>query len=208
MRRVYRKRHKTRSVGPIPFRFGSEANISVKIYSLYSETKKPLRVPIKKTQTKTEFEVVKPKLTETQTQEQSSQISTQNPKPKVPPQELFKVYSYGSENFYVSKADELRIVEFEEPAISLLGFKDLSALQSHIHIKQGFFVFPDESTTKGSTTLFNAFLMRCAHRNKIPICRLTLKSSPPRLVALCPQLEDKQSVSFQNEIVFYMKCYF
>ncbi|CAG2183888.1 unnamed protein product, partial [Oppiella nova] len=54
------------------------------------------------------------------------------------------------------------------------------------------FIYPNENAVKGSTTLFNALLRRCTQRDKIPICRITLRrQSAPNIVALFPQLECK-----------------
>lgn len=194
MRRIHSPFHKSRAVASIPFILGPnpqlidecpEVKISVNVFNLYIEAKKPNTVRI----TAKDGNKVKT----------STQLLTQDTKELVSKEEVSKTFEFGKQTIAL-KTEEIKAIDrLEEPSLILLGFKPRTALLSHLHIKPGHFIFPNESTITGSTTLFCALLKRCVVRDKIPICRFTLrKGMSPRLVALNPQLECKPLVSYNQ----------
>jgi ATP-dependent DNA helicase 2 subunit 1 len=70
----------------------------------------------------------------------------------------------------------------------LLGFKPMDAVKWHYNIRHAMFIYPDEETISGSTSLFTHLLERLFVAKKVAICRLIpRKNGQPRLVALIPQ---------------------
>ena len=60
-----------------------------------------------------------------------------------------------------------------------------------MHVKPGHFLYPDEKTIEGSTTLFSSLLTKCLERKKFMLCEIIARSNTsPRLAALCPQEEE------------------
>lgn len=70
-----------------------------------------------------------------------------------------------------------------------MGFKPRSALKPYLHVRPAQFIFPDELSVQGSTTLFNALLKKSLSRDVIAICRfIPRRNSAPQFVALLPQV--------------------
>lgn len=73
--------------------------------------------------------------------------------------------------------------------LKLMGFKPRSALKPYLHVRPAQFIFPDELSVQGSTTLFNALLKKSLSRDVIAICRfIPRRNSAPQFVALLPQV--------------------
>nr|XP_009487348.1 PREDICTED: X-ray repair cross-complementing protein 5-like [Pelecanus crispus] len=97
----------------------------------------------------------------------------------------------------MEKEETEELKRFDSPGLFLIGFKPLSMLKHHHHIKPSQFIHPEESLVNGSTTLFNALLMKCLEKEVMALCRYTARrNTPPRFVALVPQEEevDEQKV--------------
>ncbi|CAF0845279.1 unnamed protein product [Brachionus calyciflorus] len=88
--------------------------------------------------------------------------------------------------------DEIKSIKrFGNPGLKVLGFKDLKAIKPYMYIKPGHFLYPDEKSVQGSTTLFRALLEKCLEKEKFILCEIiTRVNTPPRLVALCAQKEE------------------
>eukprot|EP01114_Cavostelium_apophysatum_P012748 TRINITY_DN2924_c0_g1_i1.p2 TRINITY_DN2924_c0_g1~~TRINITY_DN2924_c0_g1_i1.p2 ORF type:complete len:398 (+),score=128.73 TRINITY_DN2924_c0_g1_i1:75-1268(+) len=72
-----------------------------------------------------------------------------------------------------------------------MGFKPRSSLKVYHNIKNGGFIYPDESEIKGSTLAMAALLDRMLAMDKIAICLLTARANVScRFVALLPQAEE------------------
>ena len=70
-------------------------------------------------------------------------------------------------------------------------------MKLHHNIKHSYFIYPDESSVKGSTRLFADLLDRMAEKEKIAVCRYIARSySMPRLVALIPERDSKSICGF------------
>ncbi|XP_054153327.1 X-ray repair cross-complementing protein 6-like [Oppia nitens] len=189
LKRIHRKTHRQRMVASLPFRLGPKSDeqndgqqyveMSVYIYVLCSDTKRPVAVKIDR-KDNTELKTV-------------VQRWTADTGALLKNEDLSKKYQFGQRDIVVNKQEVKKMSAFgEEPALSLLGFKPRTAIKLNFQIKTGFFIYPNESHIEGSITLFNALIRRCAERDKVAICRITLRRrANTYLCALFPQLENK-----------------
>ncbi|VDP91856.1 unnamed protein product [Echinostoma caproni] len=72
----------------------------------------------------------------------------------------------------------------------MLGFKPIKSLERHFYVRPAQFLYPDESTVRGSRLWFTTLLQTCLNKQVIALglC-VQRKALPPRLVALLPQAE-------------------
>ncbi|KFW89471.1 X-ray repair cross-complementing protein 5, partial [Phalacrocorax carbo] len=113
------------------------------------------------------------------------------------PSDTKRAQTYGNRQIVLEKEETEELKRFDSPGLFLIGFKPLSMLKQHHHMKPSQFIYPEESLVSGSTTLFNALLMKCLEREVMALCRYTARrNTPPRFVALVPQEEevDEQKV--------------
>ncbi|KFQ27941.1 X-ray repair cross-complementing protein 5, partial [Mesitornis unicolor] len=107
------------------------------------------------------------------------------------PSDTKRAQTYGNRQIVLEKEETEELKRFDPPGLFLIGFKPLSMLKPHHHIKPSQFIYPEESLVSGSTTLFNALLMKCLEREVMALCRYTARrNTPPRFVALVPQEEE------------------
>ncbi|CAG2223780.1 G22P1 [Mytilus edulis] len=85
------------------------------------------------------------------------------------PQDLKKAQTYGGRRICFENDEVTEIKRFEEPGFYLMGFKPRASLKKYYHVKPGQFIYPDENTVSGSTTLFSALLKKCLDRGVMPI---------------------------------------
>lgn len=190
MARIHSKSYKQRMLASLSFRLGpwgtdsnefTDLKMSVYVYSLYLKARMPTAIKMDRKN----FKEVKSE-TQRWTQDTGALVTTQD---------LSKKFKYGKNDIFMSSSDVKVVKNFEEPGIVLLGFKPRTALKPYHHLRPSQFIYPDETSIKGSTTLFNALLRRCAERDKVAICRFTMRTSAaPRLVALYPQVESQPLV--------------
>lgn len=104
--------------------------------------------------------------------------------------QIQKYFAYGGENV-VLDPDEMKTIKyFGEPGLTLMGFKPKSALKEYHNIKASYFIYPDEQTTTGSNTAFNALLEAMHAKGKIGIAKMIYRRrTVPRFVALVAQQE-------------------
>ena len=101
------------------------------------------------------------------------------------------IYSFihsGSKVIF-EKEEVAKMKNLVQPGFHLLGFKPRKYLKSYYHVKESSFMYPDEGTTIGSTSLFSVLLDSCVERDVMPVCVHKGTSGTPRLVALIPQRE-------------------
>ncbi|KFR08939.1 X-ray repair cross-complementing protein 5, partial [Nipponia nippon] len=107
------------------------------------------------------------------------------------PSDTKRAQTYGNRQIVMEKEETEELKRFDSPGLFLIGFKPLSMLKQHHHIKPSQFIYPEESIVSGSTTLFNALLMKCLEKEAMALCRYTARrNTPPRFVALVPQEEE------------------
>jgi ATP-dependent DNA helicase 2 subunit 1 len=104
--------------------------------------------------------------------------------------QMKKYFPYGTSKV-VFDNDELKRLKFlYPPGITLLGFKSLDKIKEYHNLQHASFLFPDDSSTKGSTVLFKTLLEKCLAKRKCMIVRFVPRSnSQARLAALIPDRE-------------------
>ncbi|XP_021239779.1 X-ray repair cross-complementing protein 6 [Numida meleagris] len=113
------------------------------------------------------------------------------------PSDTKRAQTYGNRQIVMEKEETEEVKRFDSPGLYLIGFKPLSMLKQHHHIRPSQFMYPEESLVTGSTTLFNALLIKCLEKEVMALCRyIARRNTPPRFVALVPQEEevDEQKV--------------
>ncbi|XP_078060610.1 X-ray repair cross-complementing protein 5-like [Mustelus asterias] len=113
------------------------------------------------------------------------------------PSDTKKAQVYGQRQIVLEKEETEELKRFDGPGLVLIGFKPLSLLKKHHHIRSPQFIYPDETLITGSTTSFSALLTKCLEKDVYAVCRYTpRRNTPPRFVALVPQEEalDDQKV--------------
>ena len=84
-----------------------------------------------------------------------------------------------------------KVIYYNTLGIQLMGFKPKSALKEYHFYRNASFIYPDDSTIKGSSTLFAALLDRMIQKEKIAIARFVPRDiSMPIFVALVAQEEE------------------
>ncbi|XP_069823388.1 X-ray repair cross-complementing protein 6-like isoform X2 [Dendropsophus ebraccatus] len=175
MRKVRTKEHKKRALWRIPLKLADDLYLAVGIYNLIQKPKKPAIVRLcRKTNqsVKTKVRLLK------------DTGSLRHPS------DMRKAQTYGKQQIVMEKKETKELKRFDDPSLVLIGFKPISLLKTHHFIQPAQFVYPEESLVSGSTTLFQALLIKCLERQVMAICRYTpCRNSPPRFVALVPQEE-------------------
>ncbi|KAK2178913.1 hypothetical protein NP493_525g06064 [Ridgeia piscesae] len=175
--RVRAKDHKKRAISKIPFSLGGALDMSVGVYSLVRTCTKPTGVKLYK---KTNEEV-----------KSSTRHFLQETGEILMPQDMKKSITYANKQICFEPEEVVEIKKFDDPGLKLMGFKPTCSLKRYYHIRPAQFIYPDEGSVKGSTTLFTAMLKKCLEKDKVAICRyIPRKNTPPRFVVLLPQAEE------------------
>ncbi|KFV68842.1 X-ray repair cross-complementing protein 5, partial [Dryobates pubescens] len=183
MKKVRAKQTKKRAMVRLNLYLSKDLSLSVAVYNLIQKAYKPYPVKLYR-------ETNEPVKTKTRTF--SSQTGS-----LLLPSDTKRAQTYGNRQIVLEKEETEELKQFDPPGLFLIGFKPLSMLKHHHHIKHSQFIYPEESLVSGSTTLFNALLMKCLEREVMALCRYTARrNTPPRFVALVPQEEelDEQKV--------------
>ncbi|XP_076351322.1 inverted repeat-binding protein isoform X1 [Tachypleus tridentatus] len=183
--RVRIKDHKKRSLGHLTLNLGKHIELAVNVYNLVRATTKPYAVKLAKSNN-AELR----NMTKTYAEDNGEILM---------PSDMKKYQEYGGQKIFMEIDDINQIKHFDDPGLMLIGFKPKSSLKFHHHIRPGQFIYPDEKSISGSTRLFSSLLQCCLEREKVIICRyIPRKNTPPRLVALVPQKEEKDEVGVQD----------
>ncbi|XP_050410983.1 X-ray repair cross-complementing protein 5 isoform X2 [Patella vulgata] len=175
--RVRTKDHKKRALGRVGFSLGKGINFSVGIYSLVSGCPKPYGIKLDK---KTNEEL-----------KSHSKTYLKETGEVLMAQDLKKVQTYGGRKICFENDEVVNIKRFDVSGLKLMGFKPRSKLKKYYQVKPGQFIYPDEDSIAGSTTMFTALLKKCLDRDVTPICQyIPRKNNPPKFVALLPQKEE------------------
>ncbi|CAJ0933092.1 unnamed protein product [Ranitomeya imitator] len=176
MRKVRAKENKKRSLCRIPLKLNDDLYLTVGVYNLVQKAMKPAPVRLYRDSN----EPVKTK-TRTFNRETGSLLL---------PSDTKKAQSYGNRQIVLEKEETEQLRRFDDPSLVLIGFKPITLLKKHHFIRPAQFVYPEESIVSGSSTLFQALLIKCLKRQVMAICRYTpRRNTPPRFVALVPQEE-------------------
>ncbi|TNN38831.1 X-ray repair cross-complementing protein 5 [Liparis tanakae] len=125
------------------------------------------------------------------------------------PSDIKKSQVYGKKQIVMEKDEVDAIKKFEDPAMSLIGFKPMERLKRHHHIRPAEFLYPEEDEVKGTTVhltrlrfnfktsdvktvwpcrvsspsgsacLFSALLTKCHERNVFALCRCISRRNMP-----------------------------
>ncbi|KAM6425026.1 X-ray repair cross-complementing protein 6 isoform 2-T2 [Rhynochetos jubatus] len=177
MKKVRAKETKKRTLVRLNLYLNKDLSLSVGVYNLVQKAYKPYPVKLYR-------ETNEPVKTKTRmfNGETGSLLL---------PSDTKRAQTYGNRQIVLEKEETEELKRFDSPGFYLIGFKPLSMLKQHHHIKPSQFIYPEESLVSGSTTLFNALLMKCLEREVMALCRYTVRrNTPPRFVALIPQEEE------------------
>lgn len=175
--RVRMKDHKKRAISRIPLTLGEGLSLSVGVYNLVRSCPRPPMVKLSK---KDNSEL-----------KTHSKTYLQDTVEVLMPQDQKKCQTYGGKRILFENDEIAAIRRFGESGLELMGFKPRSSLKPYFHVKPAQFIYPDEGSVTGSTTLFTALLRKCLDRDVVAICKyIPSKSNPPRFVTLLPQEEE------------------
>ncbi|XP_054243109.1 X-ray repair cross-complementing protein 6 isoform X2 [Indicator indicator] len=183
MKKVRAKQTKKRAMVRLNLYLNKDLSLSVAVYNLIQKAYKPYPVKLYR-------ETNEPVKTKTRTFNGKTGSL-------LLPSDTKRAQTYGNRQIVLEKEETEELKRFGPPGLFLIGFKPLSMLKQHHHIRQSQFIYPEESLVSGSTTLFSALLMKCLEREVMALCRYTARrNTPPRFVALVPQEEelDEQKV--------------
>ncbi|XP_071588250.1 X-ray repair cross-complementing protein 6 [Heliangelus exortis] len=183
MKKVRAKETKKRTLVRLNLYLSKDLSLSVGVYNLVRKAYKPY--PVKLYRETNE-------LVKTKTRMFNGKTGS-----LLLPSDTKRAQTYGNRQIVLEKEETEEIKQFDSPGLFLIGFKPLSMLKHHHHIKPSQFIYPEESIVSGSTTLFNALLMKCLEKEVMALCRYTpRRNTPPYFVALVPQEEevDEQKV--------------
>ncbi len=79
--------------------------------------------------------------------------------------------------------------DYGEPSLTLLGFKPIDSVPK-LNVHHSLFLYPDEQTISGSTSVLAHLISRLVALKKAAICRYVARRKTPAIVALIPQWED------------------
>lgn len=175
--RVRSKDHKKRALRRIPLTLGPGLELGVGVYTLVRPCYKPTAVKLSRN-TNEELKT-------------HSKTYLRETGEVLMPQDLKKAQTYGGKRISFENDEINQIKNFGETGFQLMGFKPSSLLKKYYHVKPAQFIYPDETTITGSTTLFTALLKKSLERDVTAICKyISGKNFPPRFVALVPQEEE------------------
>lgn len=183
--RVRSKDHKKRALRHLGFTLGEGLQMGVGVYNLARPCTKPYPVKLDQKDNSKLKSNSKPYLKDTGEQ--------------LMPQDLKKCQTYGGKRIFFETDEVKEMKRFDPSGLYLMGFKPQKCLKIYYKVKPAQFIYPDESTVVGSTTLFTALLKKCIDRDVTPICKyVSSKNSPPRFVALLPQEEELDEHNVQT----------
>ncbi|XP_066489828.1 X-ray repair cross-complementing protein 6 isoform X1 [Tiliqua scincoides] len=114
------------------------------------------------------------------------------------PSDTKRAQIYGNRQIVLEKEETEELKRFDSPGLYLIGFKPLAMLKQHHFIRPAQFIYPEEYLINGSTTLFNALLIKCLEKGVMAICRyIPRRNTPPRFIALVPQEEELDEQNIQ-----------
>ncbi|KAI6079659.1 X-ray repair cross-complementing protein 6 [Aix galericulata] len=183
MKKVRAKETRKRALVRLNLYLNKDLSLSVGVYNLIQKAYKPYPVKLYR-------ETNEPVKTKTR-------VFNGKTGSLLLPSDTKRAQVYGNRQIVLEKEETEELKRFGSPGLFLIGFKPLSMLKQHHHIRPAQFIYPEESLISGSTTLFNALLIKCLEREVMALCRYTIRqNTPPRFVALVPQEEelDEQKV--------------
>lgn len=174
--KVRRKESKKRAMGRVPMILGNGMALACRVYSLYMESKKGPYVWMEAESGK----LVKP----------VTEWVSQGTGESLPRQQLSYYYDFGGEKAIFTKDELGKVKSLGEPGLTIVGFRPATWLKLHYNMTHSNFVFPDESSIRGSILAFSALLKALLDLGQIAIgAYISRRTVPPKIVALLPQAE-------------------
>ncbi|EDO49291.1 predicted protein [Nematostella vectensis] len=184
LRRVQKKDHKKRSMGSIPFTISEGVEFGVNIFNLCRSATKSSYVNLD-SRTNEDCQV-------------HTKYICKDTGAELMPTDIKFYQKFGGEKIIFEKEEVASMKKFGDPGLLLMGFKPRVTLKRFYHVKPAHFIYPDEKSITGSTTLFSALLTKCLDRDVVPICRYIPRgSAAPSFVALLPQEEEYDDSNVQ-----------
>lgn len=183
--RVRKREYKKRALGSVELKIAPNLAIAVKLYCMF-KVQKPDGAKLLDPETNQPLTCITRWLC----------VSTAS---ILEDHQINKYLTYGGEKVFFEKAEVDTIKEVGEPGITLMGFKSITKLKQYHNVRNPYFIYPDESSIKGSTVAFHALLMELSKMNKFAVARLIYrKRGLMKFVALVPQLEQVDSDGVQR----------
>jgi ATP-dependent DNA helicase II len=93
----------------------------------------------------------------------------------------------------------------EEPGMTLMGFKSIDKIKQFYNLGESYFVYPNESFSKGSGKIINVLIKQLCNKRKCAIVKYISEDGYKiRLCALIPQIERYDEDYFQTPPGFNM----
>nr|CAB3267806.1 X-ray repair cross-complementing protein 5 [Phallusia mammillata] len=175
---LMRKCSKQRALTRIPFRLAKGVEMSVGVYTIARRATKASAV-----------------LLDSETNKQAhlhtNYVDT-NTAEILMPSDIKLLQTWAGQDIVFEKEEVENIKKIEKLGLTVLGFKSRNkAIKLWYHVRTAQFIYPDDSTVKGSNTLFTALLTKCLEKDVVAICCYVPRAnSAPKMVALLPQKEE------------------
>ena len=115
------------------------------------------------------------------------------------PEQIGTYLYYGGKKIKFSKDEMKKIKLIEPPGLTLMGFKSINSIKPYYNLRESYFVYPNESISKGSGKLVNALIKQMANKRKCAIVKyIGREGSMIKFCALVPQLERLDEDFFQT----------
>ena len=115
------------------------------------------------------------------------------------PEQIGTYVYYGSKKIKFSKDEMKKIKLIDKPGLTLMGFKSIESIKPYYNMRESYFIYPNESISKGSGKLINAMIKQLANKKKCAIVKyIGREGSMIKFCALVPQLERLDEDYFQT----------
>ena len=171
--RARSKEYKKRSQGKVSFWITPDTEIGVRVYNLVQETKKGSTVLLDAKTSQPIRTITKRVCEHTGSLLLESQVK--------------HGFEFGGVRVSLEKHEMRDIRSIDTPGLKLIGFKPSSSIKSYHNIKHASFIYPDDSSIRGSSTLYSALLRKMIQLDKVAIAQFIARSNASlKLVALMP----------------------
>ncbi|XP_064011206.1 X-ray repair cross-complementing protein 6 isoform X1 [Pogoniulus pusillus] len=140
MKKVRAKQTKKRAMVRLNLYLNKDLSLSVGVYNLIQKAYKPYPVKLYR-------ETNEPVKTKTRTFNAKTGSL-------LLPSDTKRAQTYGNRQIVLEKEETEEIKQFDPPGLFLIGFKPLSMLKPHHHIKPSQFIYPEESLVSGFHVVF------------------------------------------------------
>nr|XP_054487771.1 X-ray repair cross-complementing protein 6 isoform X2 [Agelaius phoeniceus] len=140
MKKVRAKETKKRALVRLNLHLGKDVALSVGVYNLIQKAYKPHPVKLYR-------ETNEP--VKTKTRMFSGKTGS-----LLLPSDTKRAQTYGNRQIVLEKEETEELKQFDSPGLVLIGFKPLSMLKQHHHVRPSQFIYPEESLVRGFHMIF------------------------------------------------------